>query len=92
VHGIHFCPLYGTAEDAVGNNDATLRGGATFAPGKNGQAVDTGAALLDTATNYIASAWMKLNKADGASPASGRCRRRSRTRGSGTTSAAYARS
>lgn len=73
--GIHFYPLDGTAEDAVGNNDATLQGGATFAPGKNGQAValngsgqyvDTGAALLDTAKNYTASAWVKLNKADGA--------------------------
>ena len=73
--GIHFYPLDGTAEDAVGNNDGTLQGGATFAPGKNGEAValngsgqyvDTGAALLDTGKNYTASAWVRLNKADGA--------------------------
>ncbi|MFI7066229.1 LamG-like jellyroll fold domain-containing protein [Kribbella sp. NPDC050124] len=73
--GIHFYPLDGSAEDAVGNNDATLVGGATFAPGKNGegvalngsaQYVDTGAALLDTNGNYSAAAWVKLNKADGA--------------------------
>ncbi len=72
--GIHFYPLDGTAEDAVGNNDATLQGGAVFAPGKNGQAValngsnqfiDTGAQLLDTSGNYTATAWVKLNKADG---------------------------
>jgi hypothetical protein len=73
--GIHFYPLDGTTEDAVGNNDATLVAGATFAPGKNGegvalngsgQYVDTGAALLDTNGNYSAAAWVKLNKADGA--------------------------
>ncbi|MGW6277769.1 LamG-like jellyroll fold domain-containing protein [Kribbella sp. NPDC055071] len=72
--GIHFYPLDGTTEDAVGNNDATLVGGATFAEGKNGQGValngsgqyvDTGAQLLDTSGNYSASAWVKLNKADG---------------------------
>ncbi len=74
VDGIHFYPLDGSGEDAVGNNDATLQGGAIFAPGKNGQGlalngtdqyVDTGAALLDTSGNYTASAWVKLNKADG---------------------------
>jgi hypothetical protein len=73
--GIHFYPLDGTTEDAVGNNDATLVGGATFAEGKNGlgvalsgagQFVDTGAQLLDTSGNYTATAWVKLNKADGA--------------------------
>jgi hypothetical protein len=73
--GIHFYPLDGTTEDAVGNNDATLVAGATFAPGKNGegvalngsgQYVDTGAALLDTNGNYSTAAWVKLNKADGA--------------------------
>jgi hypothetical protein len=72
--GIHFYPLDGTGEDAVGNNDATLQGGAVFAEGKNGQGValngsgqyvDTGAALLDTGKNYTASAWVKLNRADG---------------------------
>lgn len=72
--GIHFYPLDGTTEDAVGNNDATLQGGAVFAPGKNGegvalngsgQFVDTGAQLLDTSGNYTATAWVKLNKADG---------------------------
>ncbi|WP_432948807.1 LamG-like jellyroll fold domain-containing protein [Kribbella sp. CA-253562] len=73
--GIHFYPLDGTGEDAVGTNDATLVGGAVFAPGKNGQGVatngagqfvDTGAQLLDTSGNYTATAWVKLNKADGA--------------------------
>jgi hypothetical protein len=72
--GIHFYPLDGTAEDAVGTNDATLQNGAVFAPGKNGQGValngsnqfiDTGAQLLDTSGNYTATAWVKLNKADG---------------------------
>jgi hypothetical protein len=72
--GIHFYPLDGTGEDVAGDNDATLEGGATFAPGKNGQAVatngvgqfvDTGAQLLDTNANYSATAWVKLNKADG---------------------------
>ncbi|MGW7682760.1 LamG-like jellyroll fold domain-containing protein [Kribbella sp. NPDC054772] len=72
--GIHFYPLNGTGEDAVGNNDATLQGGAVFAEGKNGQGValngdnqfvDTGAALLDTSGNYSASAWVKLDKVDG---------------------------
>ncbi|MGZ0147063.1 LamG-like jellyroll fold domain-containing protein [Kribbella sp. WER1] len=75
VDGIHFYPLDGSGEDAVGNNDATLEQGATYAEGKNGQGValngagqyvDTGAALLDTTKNYTASAWVKLNKADGA--------------------------
>ena len=72
--GIHFYPLDGTAEDAVGNNDATLKNGATFVAGKNaqgvalngsGQFVDTNAQLLDTSGNYTAAAWVKLNKADG---------------------------
>jgi hypothetical protein len=74
VDGIHFYPLDGTTEDAVGNNDADLQGGAVFAQGKNGQGValngsgqdvDTGAQLLDTSGNYTATAWVKLNKADG---------------------------
>jgi hypothetical protein len=74
VDGIHFYPLDGTTEDAVGNNDAGLQGGAVFAQGKNsqgvalsgsGQYVDTGAQLLDTSGNYSATAWVKLNKADG---------------------------
>jgi len=73
--GIHFYPLDGSGEDAVDNNDATLQGGAVYGPGKNGQGLslngsgqyaDTGAALLDTSKNYTASAWVKLNKADGA--------------------------
>ncbi|MEV0791970.1 LamG-like jellyroll fold domain-containing protein [Kribbella sp. NPDC050459] len=73
--GIHFYPLDGSGEDAVGNNDATLQGGAVYGPGQNGQGLslngsgqyaDTGAALLDTSKNYTASAWVKLNKADGA--------------------------
>ena len=74
VDGIHFYPLDGSGEDAVGNNDATLQGGAVYGPGKTGQGLalngasqyaDTGAALLDTSKNYTASAWVKLNKADG---------------------------
>ncbi|GAA1577505.1 LamG-like jellyroll fold domain-containing protein [Kribbella karoonensis] len=73
--GIHFYPLDGSGEDAVGNNDATLEQGAVYGEGKNGQGVvlngagqyvDTGAALLDTTKNYTASAWVKLNKVDGA--------------------------
>jgi hypothetical protein len=77
--GIHFYPLDETtgttANDAVGNNDATLTGGAIFAPGKNGngvaldgsgQFIDTGASLLDTSGNYTATAWVKLDKVDGA--------------------------
>jgi hypothetical protein len=73
--GIHFYPLDGTTEDAVGTQDATLEGGAAYGPGKNGQGVvlngstqfvDTGAQLLDTSGNYTATAWVKLNKADGA--------------------------
>lgn len=72
--GIHFYPLDGSGEDAVGNNDATLQQGAVYGPGKNGEGLalngagqyaDTGAALLDTSKNYTASAWVKLNKADG---------------------------
>jgi hypothetical protein len=79
VDGIHFYPLDETtgttANDAVGNNDATLAGGAVFTPGKNGngvalngsgQFIDTGAGLLDTSGNYTATAWVKLNKVDGA--------------------------
>ncbi|MET9275148.1 LamG-like jellyroll fold domain-containing protein [Kribbella sp. NPDC003557] len=75
AEGIHFYPLDGSGEDAVGNNDATLQGGAVYGPGKNGEALvlngsgqyaDTGATLLDTSKNYTASAWVKLNKADGA--------------------------
>jgi hypothetical protein len=75
LNGIHFYAFDGTTEDAVGNNDATLVAGATFAEGKNGQGValngssqyvDTGAALLETSGNYTATAWLKLNKADGA--------------------------
>ncbi|MEU8222783.1 LamG-like jellyroll fold domain-containing protein [Kribbella sp. NPDC048915] len=72
--GIHFYPLDGSGDDAVGNNDAKPQGGATYGDGKNGQGLvlngqgqyaDTGAALLDTSKNYTASAWVKLNKADG---------------------------
>lgn len=76
--GIHFYPLNEssgmTTEDVVGDADATLIGGAVFAPGKNGngvalngngQFIDTGANLIDTNGNYTASAWVKLNKADG---------------------------
>ena len=59
-----------TTNDAVGNNGATLTGGAIFVPGKNGNGValngsgpfvDTGAGLLDT-SDYTAMAWVKLVK------------------------------
>ena len=73
--GIAFYPLDGTAADAAGDHDATLVGGAAFVDAHNGQGValngssqyiDTGAPLVNTASDYTASAWVKLDKADGA--------------------------
>jgi Concanavalin A-like lectin/glucanases superfamily/Glycosyl hydrolases family 2, sugar binding domain/Glycosyl hydrolases family 2 len=79
LDGIAFYPMNESAgtvtEDAAGDHDATLVGGATFGPGRNGngvvlsgdgQFVDTGAALLDTGGSYSAAAWVKLDKVDGA--------------------------
>ncbi len=78
LDGIAFYPLDETAgttaNDAVGNHDGTLLGGATFVPAKNGNglafdgtgSIDTGAALVDTSKSYTAAAWVKLDKVDGA--------------------------
>ncbi|WP_433088169.1 LamG-like jellyroll fold domain-containing protein [Dactylosporangium sp. CA-052675] len=77
--GVVFYPLDETggtvAADAAGDNDATLVGGAAFVTGHNGNGVslngsnqylDAGKPLLNTASDYSAAAWVKLDKADGA--------------------------
>ncbi|MGW4944135.1 LamG-like jellyroll fold domain-containing protein [Actinoplanes sp. NPDC004185] len=73
--GVAFYPLDGNAEDAAGDHDATLVGGPGYVDAKKGQGVelngssqsiDTGAPVLNTASDYTASAWVKLDKADGA--------------------------
>ncbi|MEV4702129.1 LamG-like jellyroll fold domain-containing protein [Actinoplanes sp. NPDC049316] len=73
--GVSFYPLDGTAEDAAGDHDGTPVGGPQYVAAKNGQGlelngssqfVDTGAPILNTASDYTASAWVKLDKADGA--------------------------
>jgi hypothetical protein len=73
--GVAFYPLDGTTEDAAGDHDATLVGGPGYVDAKSGQGVelngssqfiDTGAPVLNTASDYTASAWVKLDKADGA--------------------------
>jgi hypothetical protein len=73
--GVAYYPLDGTAEDAAGEHDATLVGGPGYAAGKSGQGLelngstqfaDAGAPVLDTASDYTAAAWVKLDKADGA--------------------------
>jgi hypothetical protein len=73
--GVAFYPLDGTAEDAAGGHDATLVGGPGYVDAKSGQGVElngstqfinTGAPVLNTASDYTASAWVKLDKADGA--------------------------
>jgi hypothetical protein len=73
--GVAFYPLDGTTTDEAGDHDATLVGGPAYVAGKNGQGVevngssqfiDTGAPILNTASDYTASAWVKLDKADGA--------------------------
>ncbi len=74
--GIHFYPFDGTGTKMPSaTNDATLQDGATFAPGKNGQArcperhptssSTPAPQLVDTSGNYTATAWVKLDKADG---------------------------
>jgi hypothetical protein len=78
LDGIVFYPLNETtgttAADSVGDNDATLVGGAAFVAAKNGngvvldggaQFIDTGKPLLNTASDYSAAAWVKLDRADG---------------------------
>jgi hypothetical protein len=69
--GVAFYPLVGSAADEAGSHDGTVVGGAVFADGGltfNGstQYVDLGAPILNTASDYSASAWVKLDKADGA--------------------------
>jgi hypothetical protein len=69
--GIAFYPLDGSAVDEAGDHDGTVVGGAAFADrglALNGstQYVDLGAPILNTASDYTASAWVKLDKADGA--------------------------
>jgi hypothetical protein len=69
--GIAFYPLDGSAVDEAGDHDGAVVGGAAFADrglALNGstQYVDLGAPILNTASDYTASAWVKLDKADGA--------------------------
>jgi hypothetical protein len=69
--GIAYYPLDGNAQDAAGSHDGTVVGGAVFADrglALNGstQYVDTGAPLVNSASDYTAAAWVKLDKADGA--------------------------
>ncbi|AGL18759.1 LamG-like jellyroll fold domain-containing protein [Actinoplanes sp. N902-109] len=75
LNGVAAYPLNGTTEDTAGDHDATLVGGPAYGDGKNGQGLvlngssqyaDTGAPILNTASDYTASAWVKLDKADGA--------------------------
>ena len=64
-----------TAHDDAADNDGTLVNGPTWTTGKTGAAlqfnganqfVDTRKTILDTTTNYSASAWVKLDAASGA--------------------------
>jgi hypothetical protein len=73
--GIAYYPLDGSTADGVGHADLTVVGGATYADGKagkgmafngNGQYLEAAKPVLDTAADYTAAAWVKLNKADGA--------------------------
>jgi hypothetical protein len=73
--GVAAYPLDGSTEDVAGDHDATLVGGPGYVDAHTGQGVelngsnqfiDTGAPVLDTASDYSASAWVKLDKADGA--------------------------
>jgi hypothetical protein len=69
--GVAFYPLDGSATDQAGDHDGTLVGGAAFADrglaldGSTGY-VDLGAPVLNTASDYSAAAWVKLDQADGA--------------------------
>ncbi|MGL5864243.1 MAG: LamG-like jellyroll fold domain-containing protein [Dermatophilaceae bacterium] len=71
--GVASYPLDSTAEDAVGDRDATLVGNPGYVAAKRGsgvelngspQYIDTGAPLLDTSRDYSASAWVKLDRVD----------------------------
>jgi hypothetical protein len=69
--GVAFYPLDGSAADEAGSHDGTVVGGAAFADrglelNGSSQYVDLGAPILNTASDYSASAWVKLDKADGA--------------------------
>ncbi|WP_327006798.1 glycoside hydrolase family 2 [Dactylosporangium sp. NBC_01737] len=71
--GIAFYPLEDSGSDEAGSHDATVVGGAAFVAAHTGNGVqldggylDTGAPLLNTATDYTAAAWVKLDRADGA--------------------------
>ena len=73
--GVSYYPLDGTATDEAGDHDGTLVGGPAYVAGHQGQALDfngssqyvhLGAPVLDTSSDYSASAWVKLDKADGA--------------------------
>ncbi|MGL5929597.1 MAG: LamG-like jellyroll fold domain-containing protein, partial [Dermatophilaceae bacterium] len=73
--GVAFYPLDSSTEDAAGDRDATLVGGPGYVAGRNGsgvalngasQFIDTGAPVLDTSSDYTASAWVKLDRVDGA--------------------------
>lgn len=63
-----------TAADGVGSNDAALVGDPTWTDGYSGQAlqfdgtddyVDAGASVLDTASDYSVSAWVKFDDFNG---------------------------
>ncbi|GIJ01797.1 glycoside hydrolase [Spirilliplanes yamanashiensis] len=73
--GVAHYPLDGSLDDAAGDADLTNVGGATFGEGRvgqgvvlsgDGQALEAGRPVLDTAADYTASAWVKLDRADGA--------------------------
>ncbi|GLY98536.1 LamG-like jellyroll fold domain-containing protein [Actinoplanes sp. NBRC 103695] len=73
--GVAYYPLDGNAQDSVGDHDGTLVGNPAFVAAHTGQgvdlngstqSVDLGAPVLDTSSDYSASAWVKLDKADGA--------------------------
>ena len=73
--GIAYWPLDGSLADAAGDHDLTAAGGATFGEGRAGQGavlsgagqyLDAGEPVLDTAADYTASAWVRLDRADGA--------------------------
>jgi hypothetical protein len=73
LEGVALYPLDGNAEDTVGDHDGTLVGNPAFVAGHQGQGfdlnggqyVDLGAPVLNTANDYSASAWVKLDKVNG---------------------------
>ncbi|GGL00586.1 LamG-like jellyroll fold domain-containing protein [Mangrovihabitans endophyticus] len=73
--GVAYYPLDGSTTDEAGDHDATLVGDPAYVDAHTGQGValngsnqyvDTGAPLVNTASDYTAAAWVKLDKADGA--------------------------